>query len=211
MTAKVRKRLTAEARRAKILSAAVRAFAVDGYDNSSMDRIAARAGVTKPVVYDYFPSKQALFRTVLETIRDGLLAKGKLVAEASKDPEEKFRRAVDVFLQFVEREPDAARVLLMIPRGDPVAARLSRKVQAGAAAGVARLLVLSMPGSAPWRVQAAAAFLKEGLHAVAEWWLEHSSAKRVDLVDVVTQLVWRGLQTSVPQPDIAKTPSPGDV
>ena len=211
MTSRVRKRLTAEARRAKILSAAVRAFAVDGYDNTSMDRIAALAGVTKPVVYDYFPSKQALFRTVLEAIRDGLLAKGKLVAEASKDPEEKFRRAVDVFLQFVEREPDAARVLLMVPRGDPVAAKLSRKVQAGASAGIASLLVLSMPGSAPWRVQAAAAFLKEGLHAVAEWWLEHSGAKRADLVDIVTQLVWRGLQTPAPQPNVAIATRPSEV
>jgi AcrR family transcriptional regulator len=199
MMSRVRKRLTAEERRAKILSAAVRAFAVDGYDNTSMDRIAALAGVTKPVLYDHYPSKQALFLTVLESIRDGLLAKGKLIAGASDDPEQKFRRAIDAFLQFVEREPDAARVLLMVPRGDPVAAKLSRKVQVGASAGIASLLVASMPGSAPWRLHAAAEFLKEGLHAVAEWWLEHPGPPREDLVDVVTRLVWRGLQTKEPQ------------
>jgi len=199
MASRVRKRLTAEARRAKILSAAVRAFAVDGYDNASMDRIATLAGVTKPVVYDHFPSKQALFLTVLETIRDSLLAKGKAIAQTGKHPEEKFRRAVDVFLEFVERDPNAARVLLMVPQGDPVAARLSRKVQAGASAGIASLLVASMRGSPPWRLQATAEFLKAGLHAIAEWQLEHSAAPRDDLVDVVMRLVWRGLEPKTPQ------------
>jgi AcrR family transcriptional regulator len=75
MESSVRKRLSAEQRRAKILSAAVRAFARDGYDGTTMDEIAARAQITKPVLYDHFSSKQALFLTVLETIRDGLIAK----------------------------------------------------------------------------------------------------------------------------------------
>src|SRR5277367_945245 len=116
MVPRARRRLTAEERRAKILSAAVQAFATDGYDRTSMDRIAALSKVTKPVLYDHFPSKQALFLTVLESIRDGLIAKGKAIAEAGDGPEQKFRRAVDAFLQFVEGQPDAARVLLMVPR-----------------------------------------------------------------------------------------------
>src|SRR5947207_7349648 len=136
-----------------------------------MDRIAALAKVSKPVLYDHFPSKQALFMTVLESIRDGLIAKGKSIAETDSNPQEKFRRGVDAFLQFVEQQPDAARVLLTVPRGDPRAAKLSRDVQAGASAGIARLLVGFMPGSAPWRVQAATEFFKEGLHAIGEWWL----------------------------------------
>ena len=164
-----------------------------------MDRIAALANVTKPVLYDHFPSKQALFLTVLESIRDGLLVKGKLIAGANDDPEQKFRRAVDAFLQFVEREPDAARVLLMVPRGDSVAAKVSREVQADASAGIADLLSSLMLGSAPWCLQAASEFLKEGLHAIAEWWLENPGAPREDVVDVVTQLVWRELQTRKPQ------------
>ena len=66
MVSRARRRLTAEERRAKILSAAVQAFATDGYDRTSMDHIAALSKVTKPVLYDHFPSKQALFLTVLE-------------------------------------------------------------------------------------------------------------------------------------------------
>ncbi len=148
--------------------------------------------MTKPVLYDHFPSKQALFLTVLELIRDGLIAKGKAIVEAGDGPEQKFRRAVDAFLQFVEGQPDAARVLLMVPRDATAAAKISREVQAGAAAGIAALLAAFMPESPPWRRQAAAKFLKEGLHAVAEWWLENPGPSREEIVEVVTGLVWSG-------------------
>jgi AcrR family transcriptional regulator len=197
MESRVRKRLSPQERRAKILSAAVRAFARDGYDGTKMDGIAARAQITKPVLYDHFSSKQALFLTVLEAIRDGLIAKGKSIVEAGGDPEQTFRRAVDAFLQFVEREPDAARVLLTVPSGDPLAAKLSRKVQASASADLGALLVTFMPESAPWRLQAATEFLKEGLHAVAIWWLANPGPPREEIVDVITRIVWPGLRTGV--------------
>src|SRR5437764_5550411 len=140
MTSRARKRLSAAERRDVILAAAVRAFAAEGYDEATMDRIAARAKISKPVLYDHFASKQALFLAVLLSIRDALIGQGTAIAEAAGDPEEKFRRSVDTFLQFVEQQPDAARVLLIVPRGDAAAARLSRKVQAGATAGISRLL-----------------------------------------------------------------------
>jgi hypothetical protein len=98
-----------------------------------------RAQVTKPVLYDHFSSKQTLFLTVLESIRDGLIAKGRSIVEAGGDLEQRFRLSVDAFLEFVEREPEAARVLLTVPSGDAAAAKLSRKVQAGASAGLATL------------------------------------------------------------------------
>ena len=121
-----------------------------------------------------------------------MIAKGKAIAEAGDGPEQKFRRAVDAFLQFVEGQPDAARVLLMVPRDDTAAAKISREVQAGAAAGIAALLAAVMPGSPSWRRRAAAEFLKEGLHAVAEWWLENPGPSRKEIVEVVTGLVWSG-------------------
>jgi AcrR family transcriptional regulator len=194
MASRPRKRLSATERRSRILAAAVRAFALAGYDDTTMDRIAARAKISKPVLYDHFPSKQALFLSVLESIRDGLIAKGQSIAETQSDPQDKFRRSVDAFLQFVERQPDAARVLLMVPRGDPRAAKLARDVQAGASAGIARLLVAYVQGNAPWRLQATTEFLKEGLHAIGEWWLENPGPSREELVEVVMRVVWTGLQ-----------------
>ena len=195
MESRVRKRLSSAERRAKILAAAVRAFARDGYDGTTMDAIAGRAQVTKPVLYDHFSSKQTLFLTVLESIRDGLIAKGRSIVEAGGDPEQRFRLSVDAFLEFVEREPEAARVLLTVPSGDAAAAKLSRQVQAGASAGLTTLLATFTAESAPWRLHVATEFLKEGLHAVAIWWLAHPGPSRKEIVDVITRMVWPGRQT----------------
>ena len=193
MDSRVKKRLSAEARRARIIAAAVAAFARDGYDGTTMDAIAAGAAITKPVLYDHFPSKQALFLAVLQSIRDGLLARGQAIVREDADPEQRFRRSVDAFLAFVEQAPEAARVLLTVPAADPVAAKVSREVQAGASAGIAALMAEFMPDHAPWRVAATAAFLKEGLHAVAVWWLDHPGPSRGEVVEIVVGAAWLGL------------------
>lgn len=194
MDSRVRKRLSAEGRRARIIEAAISAFAREGYDATKMDAIAAGAGVTKPVLYDHFPSKQALFLAVLQSIRNGLLARGQAIAQEDADPEQRFRRSVDAFLAFVEQAPDAARVLLTVPASDPVAAKVSREIQAGASTGIAALLAAFMPGRAPWHLQASAAFLKEGLHAIAVWWLDHPGPSRAEIVEIVLDTAWRGLR-----------------
>ena len=62
-------RLT-DRKRAAILDAAVSEFRHSGYETTSMDRIAARAGVSKRTVYNHFPSKEALFAQILERLWD---------------------------------------------------------------------------------------------------------------------------------------------
>lgn len=206
MNSRGRTRLSAGERRAQIIEAAVAAFARDGYDATRMDDIAVQAGITKPVLYDHFSSKQALFLAVLQTIRDDLAARGRAIARDEGSPEQKFRRSVDAFLAFVEQAPDAARVLLTVPTGDPVAATVSREVQTGASAGIAALLAESMPARTPWHLQATAAFLKEGLHAVAVWWLDHPGPSRAAIADIVLDAAWLGLQRQMHQ---ASDPSGG--
>ena len=61
-----RKRIPAAARRALIEQAATEVFAERGFHAAQMDAIARRAGVTVPVVYDHFESKQGLYRALLE-------------------------------------------------------------------------------------------------------------------------------------------------
>ena len=60
-------RLT-DRKRAAILDAAVAEFRQSGYETTSMDRIAAQAGVSKRTVYNHFPSKEALFAQILEQL-----------------------------------------------------------------------------------------------------------------------------------------------
>lgn len=60
-------RLT-DRKHAAILDAAIAEFRVSGYKATSMDRIAARAGVSKRTVYNHFPGKDALFLRILEML-----------------------------------------------------------------------------------------------------------------------------------------------
>ncbi|WP_244830108.1 TetR/AcrR family transcriptional regulator [Caballeronia sp. TF1N1] len=60
-------RLT-DRKRAAIVSAAVEEFIASGYDATSMDRIAARAGVSKRTVYNHFDGKDALFAAILHQL-----------------------------------------------------------------------------------------------------------------------------------------------
>ncbi|KWF34186.1 TetR family transcriptional regulator [Burkholderia diffusa] len=65
-------RLT-DRKRAAILAAAIEEFLAAGYDATSMDRIAARADVSKRTVYNHFASKEALFAAILHQLWDATL------------------------------------------------------------------------------------------------------------------------------------------
>lgn len=57
----------------RILKAAIKVFAETGYSGASMDVIAAEAGLTKPTLYNHFPSKEALFEAMMTAPRDVML------------------------------------------------------------------------------------------------------------------------------------------
>ena len=68
-----RARLPRDERRALLLSAALEVFTVSGYHAASMDEIADRANVSKPVLYQHFPSKLDLYLAVLDLHIDSLV------------------------------------------------------------------------------------------------------------------------------------------
>jgi AcrR family transcriptional regulator len=194
MKSRPRKRLTLDQRRIRILAAATRIFARKGYDGASMSEIATAAGITKPVLYDHFSSKDALFDTLLRSIRDDLLAKGNAIGKSAVSEEVRFRTAVDAFFAFVEDQPDAAMILLIVPQGNPVTLKLSRAVQQGATAAISMLLKSYLPAGGTWQYEAAGEFLKEGLHALAQWWLDNPEPSRDEIVDLVMKACWTGFR-----------------
>ena len=67
-------RLPAEQRRTQLLTVAVEVFGERGFHATSMDEVAEAAGVTKPVLYQHFPSKRALYRELLDDVDAQLVA-----------------------------------------------------------------------------------------------------------------------------------------
>jgi AcrR family transcriptional regulator len=193
-----RRRLTAAARRTRILDAAERLFADAGYAGASIDRIADAAGVSAPVIYDHFSSKRELFAAVMERARDELTARGAAVMSLDAPLEARVRAGIEAFFAYVEEKPAAARVLLVTHRGTAELQEAAGRVQAEATARLAALMSAE-PGLFPHetdrerRLELVVEFVKQGMHGVAEWWADHPDVTREVVVDAVAEVVWSGL------------------
>ena len=73
MTALPRREQNRRAREARILKAALKVFSEAGYSGATMDAVATEAGLSKPTLYQYFASKDALFQAMLQPHRDRML------------------------------------------------------------------------------------------------------------------------------------------
>lgn len=104
-------RLPAEQRRSQLLEVAVEVFAARGFHATSMDEIAEAAGVTKPVLYQHFPSKRALYRELLDEVDEQLVAR--LVAATAGAPtgRERVQRGFAAYFRFVAEHRAAFRLL----------------------------------------------------------------------------------------------------
>jgi AcrR family transcriptional regulator len=113
-------RLPADQRRRQLLDIACRVFADSGFHASSMDDIAGAAGVTKPVLYQHFASKRALFVEVLHDVGGQLLASlGTATAEATTG-RDRVQAGFAAYFCFVTENESAFRVLFgAAARNDP--------------------------------------------------------------------------------------------
>ena len=104
-------RLPAEQRRSQLLEVAVEVFAARGFHATSMDEIAEAAGVTKPVLYQHFPSKRALYRELLDEVDEQLVAR--LVAATAGAPtgRERVQCGFAAYFRFVAEHRAAFRLL----------------------------------------------------------------------------------------------------
>jgi AcrR family transcriptional regulator len=190
-------RLSAAERRQRLIDASIELFADYGYEATSVDDIARRAGITKPVVYDHFCSKEAIFIAALELIRDGLLARGAKVIAKETKPGGRLLAGIHVFFDFIEETPKSARVLIMGSKGAPSIIEACKRVQAQATRGIASLMKSSRPGSRSSNKNERALFLtaefvKKGMHGLAEWWMDHPDVPRKEVEGVLAAVLKNG-------------------
>jgi len=189
-----KKRLPASERRELILAAAKKLFSASGYAATSIDDIAAAAGVTKPVVYDHFSSKQSLYFALMRRLRDELLgAAAASLSSAAATPRDRFHRAIETFFQQVKRDPAIVSVLFVQSRTEPDLSREWGRLQAEAMANLKPLARALAPGLHPWQLDVAVSFLHHGLNASAEAWPR--SASPAEMADLIVTLMWRGLES----------------
>jgi AcrR family transcriptional regulator len=113
-------RLPAERRRQQILDVACTVFADRGFHATAMDDIAAAAGVTKPVLYQHFPSKRALFVDLLGELGQRLLHELAQATAAARSGRERVEAGFISYFRFTTSNEAAFRVLFgASARNDP--------------------------------------------------------------------------------------------
>ena len=103
-------RLHTDERRRLLLERATELFATHGYDELSMAKLAREAGISKALLYHYFPSKRDLFAAALTDAAEELRARTE--PEPGRPPAEQLALALDAFLRWVEDHGAAYAKLL---------------------------------------------------------------------------------------------------
>ena len=108
---KRRKRKEPEEARKRILQAALKAFAEDGFEGARVDRIAEIAGVNKAMLYYHVGGKEALYEAVLMENFERLARALEVARQGGKDPEEQMRRVLDALIRTLNEIPEHPRIM----------------------------------------------------------------------------------------------------
>ena len=187
-------RVSGSERKRIILEQALELFASRGFHGVSVDEIAAASKITKPVLYDHFASKQDLYIQVSKEIRERLLAAGGVVINPPRSLAARIRTGVEAFFIFAEENPAAIRVLLSPPRDEKKLYRVIQTIQDEASESIMNMMFAAgvrvpddQAGIEQLKIQVE--FIKQGLHALAEWRMQHAAVPRDLVVDAVSNLI----------------------
>ena len=103
-------RLQVDERRRQLLDRATELFATHGYDELSMAKIAKASGVSKPLLYHYFPNKRDLFEAVLAAAAEEHLAR--ITTDPDLPPAEQLQASLSAYLNWIDGNPGAYEKLM---------------------------------------------------------------------------------------------------
>jgi AcrR family transcriptional regulator len=190
-------RLPRPARERQILSVALESFISKGYQGTTMEDIAEAAEVTRPVVYNLFGAKDAIYLACLRIAREHLNHR---LDKAGSQPadvtgRERLRAGIEGYFQFVEQDRAAWR--LLFGGGAAVAGPAvgeARRMRFETVDRIAALLTPLMPHTAPPLVAMHAHALSGAAEQLAKWWIENEQVERQVVVDLLMDLMWQGFE-----------------
>lgn len=210
MSTPARRRMSTAERRRQLLDVGCTAFARLGPDGVSMEELAARAGVSKPVVYEHFGSKEGFYDAVVAEEMERLEA---VIAGAMSLGRARLRieRAVLALLTYVEEHPDGFTIVAR----DPATKEGFATLLGNATSRVSHILGAAFtragldPSPATLYSQAMVGMVSQ----TAQWWLEQGSAETAPDKETVAahivNLLWNGLAGMEAEPRLRReVPAP---
>ena len=190
-------------REAQMVAAAERLFSERGYHGVSMDEIAAASGISKPMLYEYFGSKEGLLLACVERARGRLFEEIAAAVRAADDPHKALRAGIEAFIAFAD-EQRATWVVLFGESGRFGEAAASIRAEQS---GLIAQLLRELPG---WSAEPDAEQLDAIAHifvgaaeAIAFWAVSHPEVPLQRVADHLMAVLWpvvRELPTATPAP-----------
>ena len=203
-------RLPRSDRRAQLIGAAKLVFVARGYHATGMDEIADRAGVSKPVLYQHFPSKLELYLALLAGSAAEMVRLVRAALTGTEHNDERVHRAVQAYFTYVADSNETYRLIFESDlRATPeVAAIVDRATQDCIDAITAT--ITTDTGADPARAQLLASGLVGLSQVSARYWISGpGDLSRDEAIELLSTLAWRGISRFPrhPHPDESRTPT----
>jgi AcrR family transcriptional regulator len=185
--------MTGKERRQQLLDIGRRLFAERGFEGTSIEEIAATAGVSKPVVYEHFGGKEGLYAVVVDREVERLLTMTTTLLEG-EHCRSKFEAAAVTLLRYIEDNADGFRILVRdSPPGS--AGGTFATLLSDIAAQVEYILAdfLASRGRDPKLAPMYAQMLVGMVAFTGQWWLDARKPKLEQVAANMIDLAWNGL------------------
>src|SRR5579875_66836 len=198
-----RVRMTGRERREQLLDVGRSLFAERGFEATSIEEIAARAGVSKPVVYEHFGGKEGLYAVVVDREMSDLLDRLTSALETGH-PRRLVERAALALLTYIEEQTDGFRIL---SRDSPLGSSSGTfsSLLNDIASQVEHILAREFE-SRGMQTKLAPMYAQMLVGMVAltgQWWLEERKPDREDVAAHLVNLGWNGLAHLDPNPRLS--------
>ncbi|MFD1825849.1 MULTISPECIES: TetR/AcrR family transcriptional regulator [Mumia] len=196
------KRMTAAERREQLIEIARTLFAEKGVDGTTVEEIASRASVSKPVVYEHFGGKEGLYAVVVDREVQTLLG-GMRSALTEGGPRELLERAAYALLTYIDTSSDGFRILVRdAPVGTPTGSYVS--IISDIASRVEDILVgeFKERGYEAKLAPMYAQMLVGMVSTTGQWWLNARKPSKDVVAAHVVNLAWNGLSHLDAKPEL---------
>ncbi len=185
--------MTGQERRQQLLDIGRRLFAERGFEGTSIEEVAAQAGVSKPVVYEHFGGKEGLYAVVVDREVERLLtmATALLGGDHTRD---KFEAATVGLLRYIEDNADGFRIL--VRDSNPGSTTGTYGTLLSDIAGQVEYILadfLASRGHDPKLAPLYAQMLVGMVAFTGQWWLDARKPKLEEVAANLIDLAWNGL------------------
>jgi AcrR family transcriptional regulator len=184
--------MTGKERRQQLLDVGRRLFAERGFEGTSIEEVAAKAGVSKPVVYEHFGGKEGLYAVVVDREVDRLLTMATELLVEADHSRVKFETAAVSLLRYIEDNADGFRILV---RDSSPGAGTFGTLLSDIATQVEYIMAdfLKSRGRDPKLAPMYSQMMVGMVAFTGQWWLDARKPKLEQVAAHMIDLAWNGL------------------